>query len=249
MANSIIRFEKVTKQYENVLALDNVSLAIEKGEFLTTIGSSGAGKTTLIKLINGLLKPDSGTIYVNGKDVSAVDRIQLRRHIGYTIQNVALFPHMTVAKNIAYVPGLSRLWSRDEEKEEVAHLLNVVGLEPSMASRYPDELSGGQQQRVGIARAVAAKPQILLMDEPFGAVDEITRRALQQEILEIHRKLGVTVVFVTHNVEEALLLGSRVLVIDQGKAVQMDTPETVRCAPANDFVRRLVNGEPVTQSP
>lgn len=245
MRDVIIRFEHVTKLYEDTLALDDVSLAVERGEFLTTIGSSGGGKTTLVKLINGLLVPDSGRVLVNGEDVAKADQIRLRRGIGYTIQSVALFPHMTVAKNVAYVPSLSRMWDKETERREVAELLEVVGLGIELCARYPNELSGGQRQRVGIARALAAKPEILLMDEPFGAVDEITRRALQDEILSIQKKLGVTVVFVTHDIHEALKLGSRVLVVDKGKAAQLDSPEAIRKHPANDFVRQLVQGAAV----
>lgn len=240
MEDAIIRFEGVTKRYENTLALDGLNVNIYRGEFITTVGSSGGGKTTLVKLINGLLEPDEGRVLVNGQDVARVDRIQLRRHIGYTIQSVALFPHMSVAKNIAYVPSLSKMWDKPTERRRVGELLEVVGLEAAMARRYPAELSGGQRQRVGIARALAAQPEILLMDEPFGAVDEITRRSLQDEIVHIQQRLGVTIVFVTHDIKEALKLGHRVLVVNEGKIAQLATPDVMRRAPANEFVAQLI---------
>jgi osmoprotectant transport system ATP-binding protein len=237
----IIRFSGVTKHYEKTLALDNLDLDIHRGEFLTIIGGSGGGKTTLIKLVNGLLEPDSGTVYVGDEDVSTMDKIALRRKIGYSIQGIGLFPHMSVAKNIAYVPSLSKLWDKETERKKVAELLEKVGLEPEMAKRYPSELSGGQRQRVGLARALAAGSEILLMDEPFGAVDEITRRALQDEMLRIHQEISATIIFVTHDISEALKLGSRVLVIDNGQAVQYDTPEEIINNPATEFVSRLIH--------
>lgn len=237
----IIRFSGVTKHYEKTLALDNLDLDIYRGEFLTIIGGSGGGKTTLIKLVNGLLEPDSGTVYVGDEDVSTMDKIALRRKIGYSIQGIGLFPHMSVAKNIAYVPSLSKLWDKETERKKVAELLEKVGLEPEMAKRYPSELSGGQRQRVGLARALAAGSEILLMDEPFGAVDEITRRALQDEMLRIHQEISATIIFVTHDISEALKLGSRVLVIDNGQAVQYDTPEEIINNPATEFVSRLIH--------
>lgn len=240
--NSIIRFERVSKGYGETGVLHDVSVDIERGEFVTVIGSSGCGKTTLLKLVNGLLVPDSGKVYVGGEDISAVDQIKLRRNIGYAIQGVGLFPHMTVWKNIAYVPNLLNGSNRAKTRRAVDKWMRVVGLEPELAERYPGELSGGQKQRVGIARALAASPEILLMDEPFGAVDEITRRMLQDEILRIHREQGVTVLFITHDIREALKLGSRILVMSQGGVVQSGTPDEIRLHPANDFVRELAKG-------
>ena len=181
-----------------------------------------------------------GKIYVQHEDISKVNQIALRRKIGYVIQGIGLFPHMTVSKNIAYVPSLTHKWDKKTEKDTVKLLLEIVGLEEEMAGRYPHELSGGQQQRVGIARALAAKPEILLMDEPFGAVDEITRRALQDQILLIQEKIGITVVFITHDINEALKLGSRVMVLDNGGIVQLATPQEIYENPATDFVRKLV---------
>lgn len=237
-----IRFDRVTVRYGSHTALDHFDLTIGTGEFLTIIGRSGCGKTTALRLINGLLTPDEGTVYVFGRDVSKADLIALRRSIGYAIQDVGLFPHMTVRENVAYVPSLSRAWTRTETPEKVEQLLKTVGLSPDMAKRYPHELSGGQRQRVGIARALAATPRVLLMDEPFGAVDEITRRSLQEEIRKLQQELGITVVFVTHDINEALRLGSRMLVMDAGTIVQLDTPEAIRSAPANAFVQELLFG-------
>lgn len=241
MNDPIIRFVDVTKAYDDEAILERFSLDIGRGEFLTIIGSSGCGKTTLLKMINGLLIPDTGTVFVQGQDISKTDLIALRRNIGYAIQGVGLFPHMTVRKNIAYVPSLLNKQNRQKTEAAVARLVKVVGLDESLLDRYPSELSGGQQQRVGIARSLAAAPEILLMDEPFGAVDEITRRMLQDEILRIHRELGVTIVFITHDIREALKLGTRVAVMDHGGLVQIDTPEIIRSQPAADFVKELVS--------
>lgn len=241
MNDPIIQFVDVTKAYDDEAILERFSLDIGRGEFLTIIGSSGCGKTTLLKMINGLLVPDTGTVFVQGQDISKTDLIALRRNIGYAIQGVGLFPHMTVRKNIAYVPSLLNKQNRQKTEAAVARLVKVVGLDESLLDRYPSELSGGQQQRVGIARSLAAAPEILLMDEPFGAVDEITRRMLQDEILRIHRELGVTIVFITHDIREALKLGTRVAVMDHGGLVQIDTPENIRNQPATDFVKELVS--------
>lgn len=241
MNDPIIQFVDVTKAYDDEAILERFSLDIGRGEFLTIIGSSGCGKTTLLKMINGLLIPDTGTVFVQGQDISKTNLIALRRNIGYAIQGVGLFPHMTVRKNIAYVPSLLNKQNRQKTEAAVARLVKVVGLDESLLDRYPSELSGGQQQRVGIARSLAAAPEILLMDEPFGAVDEITRRMLQDEILRIHRELGVTIVFITHDIREALKLGTRVAVMDHGGLVQIDTPENIRNQPATDFVKELVS--------
>ena len=234
----IIRFEQVSKAYGAEPVLKDFSLDVFPGEFLTVIGRSGCGKTTALKLVNGLIAPDSGRVLVRGQDVQKTDQVKLRRHIGYAIQNVGLFPHMTVAKNIAYVPSISGLsgWKGEEGRQKAADLLHLVGLDESLAGRFPRELSGGQRQRVGIARALAASPDILLMDEPFGAVDEITRIQLHQ----IYEKTGITVMFVTHDIEEALKLGTRTLVMEKGRAVQCDPPSRLLAAPATEFVEQLV---------
>lgn len=240
MTAAAIEFENVSKAYGETPVLTDFSMRVEAGEFVTVIGRSGCGKTTVLKLVNGLLQADKGRVLVEGEDVAHTDEILLRRKIGYVIQSISLFPHMTVGKNVAYVPSLSRSWDKKTEKEEVSRLLKQVGLDPELANRRPAELSGGQRQRVGVARALAAQPKILLMDEPFGAIDEITRRALQNEIQALQRQLGITVLFVTHDIGEALKLGTRVMVMDLGRVLQYDTPEAIRKNPANEFVRQLV---------
>lgn len=242
MAEPIIRFEAVSKSYGGQPVLKNFSLDVLPGELLTIIGRSGCGKTTALKLVNGLITPDAGRVLVQGEDVAKTDPVALRRRIGYAIQSVGLFPHMTVEKNIAYVPAISHLegWKGPARRERVSALLRQVGLDPALADRYPRALSGGQRQRVGIARALAAEPELLLMDEPFGAVDEITRIQLQEEIRKIHRESGITVLFVTHDIAEALKLSSRVLVLDQGTVQQCDAPEELLRHPATEFVARLV---------
>ena len=239
----IIRFEQVSKSFGNQTVLRDFTLDVFPGEFLTIIGRSGCGKTTILKLVNGLIHPDSGRILVQGKDVAGSDPVALRRRIGYVIQSVGLFPHMTVEKNIAYVPSISGMagWKGQDRREKVSALLAQVGLDPALASRYPRSLSGGQRQRVGIARALAAGPEILLMDEPFGAVDEITRGQLQEELQKIHRENGITILFVTHDIDEALKLGTRVLVLDHGQIQQCDAPAAVLHHPATKFVADLVN--------
>ena len=242
MGQPIIQFEHISKAFDGQPVLRDLSLDIEEREFVTVIGRSGCGKTTLLRLINHLITPDQGRVVVQGQDVAQTDPIALRRRIGYAIQSVGLFPHMTVEKNIAYVPSISGMdqWKGKNRRKLVEELLAQVGLDPTLAGRYPRTLSGGQRQRVGIARALAARPEILLMDEPFGAVDEITRGQLQQEIRRIHEDCGITILFVTHDIEEALKLGSRVLILDQGKIEQYAMPEKILQNPATEFVKQLV---------
>ena len=236
---AIISFRGVEKSYDENGVLCGVNLDIPRGEFLTVVGGSGGGKTTLLKMVNGLVRPDAGRVLVGGQDIADMDVVRLRRNIGYVIQGTGLFPHMTVAGNIGYVPSLLGV-GRKEARQEAERLLKLLGLEPEMIDRYPSELSGGQQQRVGIARALAAKPEIMLMDEPFGAVDEITRKSLQEEIARLHRELELTIMFVTHDVREALRLGTRVLILNDGGIAQLGTPEEVRNSPADEFVRELM---------
>lgn len=239
----IISFKDVSKSYDKNLILHNFNLQVEKGDFLTIIGTSGSGKTTALKLINGLLKADTGDVCIEGKNITSVDIIRLRRNIGYVIQGVGLFPHMSVRKNIAYVSNLSRKKDKSKIDTTVNKLIEIVGMDKEMLERYPNELSGGQKQRIGIARALAASPQILLMDEPFGAVDEITRKSLQEEILRIHKELGVTIIFITHDIKEALKLGSKVLIMDKGEIIQLGTPDEIKSNPKNSFVKELISSE------
>jgi len=237
-----IEFRHVTKRYGDDVALDDVSLTIDQGEFACVIGTSGGGKTTLLKCVNGLVEPSEGDLLVEGRNIRDVDLIKLRRSIGYAIQGSVLFPHMTVEQNIAYVPSL---WNgRDDARtsEAVRRWMGIVGLDEELLGRFPAELSGGQQQRVGIARALAASPRILLMDEPFGAVDEITRSQLQVELRRIFEQTRITVVFVTHDIDEALALATRVAVMDKGRLCQYATPEELVAHPEGNFVRRLVAG-------
>ena len=240
MRMEMIRLEHVTKSFGRYKALDDVSIVVEEGEFLTVIGRSGCGKTTMLRMINGLQKPDSGKVYAAGEDVGEADLIRLRRKIGYVIQNKGLFPHMTVEKNIIYVPVISGQKDKRQNRKLAEELIGLVGLEREMLDRYPEELSGGQQQRVGIARALASRPKLLLMDETFGALDEITNRAMHNELLALQKKLGMTVVFITHDIREAMKLGDRVLVMEQGKIAQCDTPENVKKNPADEFVKELI---------
>lgn len=237
---SLIEVENVKKVYGDKLILKNINLKIDKGEFVTIIGSSGCGKTTFLKLINGLVKPDFGQVYVNNYDISTIDKIALRRGIGYVIQEIGLFPHMNVRKNISYIHNLIKKDSKEKVENKVKELIKVVGLKEDMLDRYPNELSGGQRQRVGIARALASDAKILLMDEPFGAIDEITRRLLQDEILRIYKQFNMTIIFITHDIKEALKLGTRVIVMDKGEIVQNDTPEEVVRNPKTSFVRNLI---------
>lgn len=241
--NNIIEFLNVKKSYGDNRVLNDFNIEIEKGSFVTIIGSSGCGKTTVLKMINGLLVPDAGKIKIKGEDIKNKDQIQLRRNIGYAIQGSVLFPHMTVEENIAYVPNLLNKKDKAKTKDAVDKWMNIVGLTEDLKDRYPAELSGGQQQRVGIARALAASPEILLMDEPFGAVDEITRKQLQSELLDIYQKTGITVLFVTHDIGEALKLGTKVIVMDKGEIHQYATPEEILNNPATEFVKKLTEQE------
>ncbi|MCQ5128247.1 ABC transporter ATP-binding protein [Butyricicoccus faecihominis] len=235
-----IEYKNIRMAYGDRVIIEDFSLAIPQGEFITIIGSSGCGKTTLLKMVNGLVEPTGGEVYVGGENVSRADITKLRRSIGYAIQGSVLFPHMTVEKNIAYVPNLLNKRDKQRTAEAVRKWMGIVRLDDSLRKRYPDQLSGGQQQRVGIARSLAASPDLLLMDEPFGAVDEITRASLQDEIARIHRETGITILFVTHDINEALRLGTRMLVMDRGAALQYDTPEAIRKQPANQFVQALL---------
>src|SRR5438128_8702735 len=216
--------------------IDRLSLQVAQGETLVLLGESGCGKTTTLRLVNRLLAPSAGEVLVEGKPTTEWDAIRLRRRTGYVIQEAGLFPHFTVAENVALVPNLER-WDETRIRERVHELLSIVGLEPErFDDRYPRELSGGQRQRVGVARALAADPPLLLMDEPFGALDPLTRSSLQKEFVDLKSRLGKTVIFVTHDVREALMLGTRIALIDAGKIVLLETPEGFRNS-KNDYAR------------
>lgn len=239
--NKMIQFKNIAKSYGPKKVLENLSLDIEAGEFITMLGSSGSGKTTLLKMVNRLVEPDSGSIHIHQKDIQTMDVIELRRSIGYVVQQIGLFPHMTVAKNIATVPELLG-WDEAKIKARVKELLDLVQLPyTDYANRYPSQLSGGQQQRIGVARALAGNPNIMLLDEPFGAVDAITRKDLQKQIKHLHGDLKEkTFLFVTHDINEAFLLGDKVVIMDKGEILQYDTPQYIVRNPKTDFVQNLL---------
>ncbi|SFT31201.1 betaine/proline/choline family ABC transporter ATP-binding protein [Streptomyces sp. NBC_01707] len=240
----MIRFEHVTKRYaDGTTAVDDLSFDVAEGELVTLVGPSGCGKTTTMKMVNRLIEPTEGRIFLDGDDISAIDPVRLRRRIGYVIQQVGLFPHRTVLENTATVPHLLG-WKRGKGRERAAELLDLVGLDPSVyGDRYPDQLSGGQRQRVGVARALAADPPVLLMDEPFGAVDPVVRERLQNEFLRLQAQVRKTVLFVTHDIEEAVRLGDRIAVYGQGSIEQFDSPATVLGAPATPYVADFVGAD------
>lgn len=239
----MIRLEELSKRYpgKSEDAVESISLSVADGEVLVLVGPSGCGKTTTLKMINRIIEPSAGNIYLRGEDVTRIDVRTLRRRIGYVIQQGGLFPHMTVADNIATVPSLLG-WSKTHMAERVDELLTMIGLDPgTYRKQYPQQLSGGQQQRVGVARALAADPPVLLMDEPFGAVDPIARADLQDQLLQLQTELHKTIVFVTHDIDEAIKVGDRIAVLrDRGRIAQLDTPAQLLATPANDFVQTFV---------
>ena len=242
MTESGITFEGVRREYaDGTVAVADLTLEVRPGELLCLVGPSGCGKSTTLRMVNRLVEPTAGTITVAGEDIMARDPVQLRRRIGYVIQHVGLFPHRTVEQNVATVPGLLG-WDRDRKRARVSELLALVGLEQATyGRRYPHELSGGERQRVGVARALATEPPVLLMDEPFGSVDPQGRRRLQQEFLQIQRALGTTVMMVTHDIREAVVLGDRIAVFSAGARVeQLDVPSVIAGSPANDFVADFI---------
>ncbi|WP_034913603.1 ABC transporter ATP-binding protein [Erwinia sp. 9145] len=232
----MINFNNVSKHFAGKAAVSDLSLNIAKGEFTVLIGTSGSGKSTTLKMINRLIEHDEGTIQFAGEEIRSFNPQVLRRRMGYAIQSIGLFPHWTVEKNIATVPALLN-WPKAKISARISELLALLNLDERFRHRYPHQLSGGQQQRVGVARALAADPEVLLMDEPFGALDPVTRGALQQEIVRIHQLLGRTIVLVTHDIDEALALADRLVLMDGGQVVQQGTPYEMLTRPKNDFVR------------
>ncbi|MCY6484572.1 ABC transporter ATP-binding protein [Clostridium aestuarii] len=239
--NYAIEFKNVSKKFKNSkeLAVNNVNLNIEKGSFVVLLGSSGSGKTTLLKMINGLYIKNEGEIYINGKEINSLNRTSLRRKIGYVIQQNGLFPHMNVYQNIATVPKIFK-WSKDEIDIRINNLLQLVDLPDEYKHKYPNELSGGQQQRVGIARALAGNPSILLMDEPFASLDALTRTNLQDELLRIQKQQKKTILFVSHDIGEAIKLADKIVIMNNGKIIQYDTPYNIIKNPADTFVLNLI---------
>ncbi|AEG61396.1 ABC transporter ATP-binding protein [Desulforamulus ruminis] len=232
----MIKFEKLTKSFGNLVVVDQLDLHIQEGEFLVLIGPSGCGKTTTLKMINRLVEPTSGSLFVKGRNIMEMNPVMLRREIGYVIQQIGLFPNMSIQENVDVVPRLLG-WDKERRLKRVRELLELVDMDPDLyAHRYPNELSGGQQQRIGVLRALAAEPSIILMDEPFGALDPITRESLQDELKNLQSKLHKTIVFVTHDMDEALKLADRIVLMKDGKIVQLDTPDRLLRKPANDFV-------------
>ncbi|MDR1205268.1 MAG: ABC transporter ATP-binding protein [Peptococcaceae bacterium] len=249
MSEDIIEVKKLFKKFSNSsqFAINNVSMNIPRGCFVTIVGTSGSGKTTLLKTINRLYEPTSGSIHFEGRDVTDLKVENYRKKVGYVIQQVGLFPHMTVAENIAVVPK-SLKWEKKRIEERVEYLLELVHLESWIyKNRYPAQLSGGQQQRVGLARAMAAEPAVMLMDEPFGAIDLVTRQSLQNELLELQKKLEKTILFVTHDLNEAFKLGERVIIMHDGQIQQYDTPYNILFHPANDYVTRFASSENILE--
>jgi osmoprotectant transport system ATP-binding protein len=236
----MIELDRLSKAYDSLLVVHELTFDVARGELLVLLGGSGCGKTTTLKLINRLVEPTSGTVKIAGTDTRALEGYELRRRIGYCFQEVGLFPHMTVGENVAITLDLLG-WTTSEQEVRVRELLSMLGLEPSeFVARWPHELSGGQRQRVGIARALAAKPEILLLDEPFGALDPLTRDRLQQSFQRLRREVGVTGVFVTHDMVEALLLGDRIAVMEAGRLVQIGRPQELLLEPATDYVAELM---------
>lgn len=237
-----LQFEHVNKQFENAgyKALDDITLSIDEGEFVTILGTSGCGKTTLIKTVNRLYEPDSGNILLFGKDIKDSDPIELRRSIGYVIQQAGLFPHMTVYENVAVIPHILK-WDRKKTDEKVKEMLHLVGLnDEEFKKRYPSQLSGGQQQRVGLARAMITNPNVMLFDEPFGAIDAINREKLQDELKRIHRQSLKTYLFVTHDIREAFKLGTKIIIMNKGRIARYGTPDEIRRNPKDEFVIELL---------
>ncbi|UWD48230.1 ABC transporter ATP-binding protein [Clostridioides difficile] len=246
----MIEIRNVTKKMGNNVVLDDISLVVETGTLVVLIGSSGCGKTTTLKLINKLIKPTSGEIYINGKPISQENEIELRRKIGYVIQNTGLFPHLTIKENIELIPRLKKEKSVEEIETRTLQLLEMVGLDSDdFLNKYPSELSGGQQQRIGVARAIATDAEIILMDEPFSALDPITRTSLQEQLFSLQDELKKTIIFVTHDMDEALKIADKICIMKDGRIAQYDTPENILRNPANDFVKDFIGEDRVWDNP
>ncbi|TLG72914.1 ABC transporter ATP-binding protein [Culicoidibacter larvae] len=246
----MIELQNIKKSYGKKQILKGVDLTINDGEFIVFIGPSGCGKTTLLKMINKLIQPSSGTILIDGKNIADTDTISLRRSIGYVIQNIGLFPHMSIYENITLVPSLMHEKREDEAVYQRAlELIEMMGLDESYLEKYPDQLSGGQQQRIGFARALANDPNIILMDEPFSALDPITRSQLQDQVVELQKKVKKTILFVTHDMDEALKIADRICIFQDGEVAQFDTPEAILKRPASDYVRSFVGEDKLWQNP
>ena len=244
----MLTLENVSKTYKGgKKAVNNVNLKIAKGEFICFIGPSGCGKTTTMKMINRLIEPSAGKIFMDGENIMEQDPVELRRKIGYVIQQIGLFPHMTIQQNISLVPKLLK-WPEQQRKERARELLKLVDMGPEYLDRYPHELSGGQQQRIGVLRALAAEPPLILMDEPFGALDPITRDSLQEEFKKLQKTLHKTIVFVTHDMDEAIKLADRIVILKAGEIVQIGTPDDILRNPADEFVEEFIGKERLIQS-
>lgn len=244
----MIEFDHVSKIYNgNKVAVEDINLSFDKGEFICLIGTSGSGKTTTMRMINRMIDPTKGTIKINGEDIQKKNPVELRRQIGYVIQNIGLMPHMTIRDNITLVQRLLKV-DKAEQNKTAEKMIDLVELPRDMLDRYPHELSGGQQQRIGVVRALAADQDVILMDEPFGALDPITRDSLQDLVKDLQERLGKTIVFVTHDMDEALKLASRIAIMDNGKVIQFDTPENILQKPANEFVEELLGEDRLLQA-
>lgn len=236
----MLSIQDLTKVYRGgKKAVNSINMEIESGEFIAFIGTSGSGKTTALRMINRMIEPTSGTIMIDGKDLSKMNPVNLRRNIGYVIQQIGLMPHMTIRENIVLVPKLLK-WTKEEKEKKAKELIKLVDLPESYLDLYPSQLSGGQQQRIGVVRALAADQDIILMDEPFGALDPITRDTLQDLVKTLQQKLGKTIIFVTHDMDEAIKLADRICIMSQGEIIQFDTPNNILKNPANDFVREFI---------
>ena len=244
----MIEFQHVSKFYKGgKVAVDDINLSFDKGEFICFIGTSGSGKTTSMRMLNRMTDPSKGKILIDGQDIQKINPVELRRQIGYVIQNIGLMPHMTIRENIVLVPKLLKV--PVEERNKIAEkMIDLVELPREMLDRYPNELSGGQQQRIGVVRALAANQDIILMDEPFGALDPITRDSLQDLVKDLQERLGKTIVFVTHDMDEALKLANKIAIMSEGKVIQFDTPDNILRHPANEFVEELIGEDSLLQA-